>query len=91
MKLYAYMYTVNIRIISKQRSFVGTMGGELKPMDYETDSDEEIDVHENGLENDTKSSRYNTYVSTQVTVVEMLMKCDTSQSCLHVLYAVFFR
>ena len=34
------------------------MGGELKPMDYETDSDEEIDVHENGLENDTTSSRY---------------------------------
>ncbi len=51
-------YTLNISIISKQRSFVGTMEGELKPMDYETDSDEEIDVHENGLENDTTSSRY---------------------------------
>ena len=45
-------------IISKQRSFVGTMGGELKPMDYETDSDEEIDVQENGIDNETTSSRY---------------------------------
>jgi hypothetical protein len=48
--------------LSKQRSFVGTMGGELKPMDYETDSEEEIDVHENGIDNDTSSSRYSTYV-----------------------------
>ena len=42
--------------VETMRSFVGTMGGELKPMDYETDSDEEIDVQENGIDNETTSS-----------------------------------
>lgn len=48
----------NIFFSFTQRSFVGTMGGELKPMDYESDSEaEEIDVEENveGNENTTRS------------------------------------
>lgn len=37
---------------------MGTMGGELKPMDYESESDEEVvDIAENGLESHNYSSR----------------------------------
>lgn len=48
--------------VENLRSFVGTMGGELKPMDYESDSEaEEIDVEENveGNENTTRSNESN--------------------------------
>ena len=53
------MYTLCIYYsnFSKQRSFVGTMEGELKPMDYESDSEEEISTHEEQLHNGTESSR----------------------------------
>ena len=44
-------------VLLKQRSFVGTMEGELKPMDYESDSEEEISTHEE-LHNGTDSSGY---------------------------------
>ena len=41
-----------------QRNFVGTMGGELKPMDYESETDEEEIDDEENKEGNTTSSRY---------------------------------
>ena len=52
---YTCVYKSDV-IWSSQRSFVGTMEGELKPMDYENDLEDE-DVYENGEENDTESLR----------------------------------
>ena len=54
----SYNIICNLCVFLAQRNFVGTMGGELKPMDYESESDEEEIDDEENKEGNTTSSRY---------------------------------